>query len=154
MNKALVLHGPNLNLLGTREPDVYGATTLAEVNDALRQAAAAAGLTLEIVQSNHEGVIVDAIQQVGPHCLGIIINPGAFTHYSIAIRDALAAVAVPAIEVHVSNIYAREEFRAHSVIAPVAAGQITGLGTYGYLLALQALLARARHSAIQPRCEE
>lgn len=145
MNKVLVIHGPNLNLLGTREPDIYGATTLAEVDTELRRAAAAAGLAVEIIQSNHEGVIVDAIQQVGPQCLGIIINPGAFTHYSIAIRDALAAVTVPAIEVHVSNIYAREPFRAHSVITPVALGQIVGLGTHGYLLALQALLVRAEH---------
>ena len=129
----LVLNGPNLNLLGTREPDVYGTTSLADV---------VSGLATEHVQSNHEGHLVDTIQTLGPRSVGIIINPGALTHYSIALRDALAAVGTATIEVHLSNIHAREEFRHHSVVAPVVLGQIAGLGPDGYRLALQHLIAR------------
>jgi 3-dehydroquinate dehydratase II len=144
----LVLNGPNLNLLGSREPGVYGATTLAEIMDDLVACAHDADppLELEHVQSNHEGALVDAIQQLGPGSTGIIINPAAFTHYSIAVRDALAAVGVPTVEVHLSNIHAREEFRHHSVVAPVVLGQITGLGPDGYRLALQYLLSRRTFS--------
>jgi 3-dehydroquinate dehydratase II len=140
----LVLNGPNLNLLGSREPGVYGATTLEEiVNDLIACAGDAdPPLGLKHVQSNHEGAIVDAIQELGPGSAGIIINPAALTHYSIAVRDALAAVGVPTVEVHLSNIHAREEFRHHSVVAPVVLGQIAGLGPDGYRLALQYLIGR------------
>lgn len=136
----LVLHGPNLNLLGVREPGIYGSTTLAEINDQLRDAAVGVGVELEIVQSNFEGQLIDAIHQFGWEASGIIINPGAFTHYSIAIRDALAAVPAPAVEVHLSNTAAREEFRHHSVIAPVARGTLAGFGYRGYLMALRYLI--------------
>lgn len=144
----LVLNGPNLNLLGSREPSVYGATTLADIVADLVACARGADppLRLEHLQSNHEGVLVDAIQQLGPGSVGIIINPAALTHYSIAVRDALAAVSVPTVEVHLSNIHAREEFRHHSVIAPVVLGQIAGLGPDGYRLALQYLLGRRASS--------
>jgi 3-dehydroquinate dehydratase II len=140
----LVINGPNLNLLGTREPGVYGRTTLAEIAAELATVALSADppLRIEHVQSNHEGDLVDTIQTLGPGSTGIIINPGALTHYSIALRDALAAVGVATIEVHLSNIHAREEFRHHSVIAPVVLGQIAGLGPDGYRLALLHLIAR------------
>ena len=140
----LVLNGPNLNLLGTREPGVYGSTTLAEIVADLVIVAqnAVPPLRIEGIQSNHEGHLVDMIQTLGPRATGIIINPGALTHYSIALRDALAAVGTATIEVHLSNIHAREEFRHHSVIAPVVLGQIAGLGPDGYRLALQHLIAR------------
>jgi 3-dehydroquinate dehydratase-2 len=142
----LLLNGPNLNSLGTREPGVYGTTTLGQIVDELDAMARAADSRLEIrhVQSNHEGAIVDAIQALGPESAGIIINPAAFTHYSIAIRDALATVKVPIVEVHLSNVHAREEFRHKSVTAPVVTGQIVGLGPAGYRLALQFLLDRTR----------
>ena len=145
----LVLNGPNLNLLGTREPDVYGTMRLSDILDELDALAGGVNppLRIEHVQSNHEGVLVDAIQQFGPGSAGIIINPAALTHYSIAVRDALAAVGVPTIEVHLSNIHAREEFRHHSVVAPVVLGQIAGLGPDGYRLALQTLIARRRAPA-------
>jgi 3-dehydroquinate dehydratase-2 len=136
----LILHGPNLNLLGTREPGVYGATTLAEINARLEQVAAERGATLRILQSNHEGALVDAIHAAVGWADGILINPGALTHYSYALRDAIAAVGIPTIEVHLSNVYAREPFRHVSVIAPVCRGQISGLGPVGYVLGLIALL--------------
>jgi 3-dehydroquinate dehydratase-2 len=134
----LVLNGPNLNLLGTREPGHYGRITLAGIIETLESDAARAEPPLAIrhLQSNHEGVLVDAIQQDGPGAIGLIINPGALTHYSIALRDAIAGVGVPTVEVHISNIHAREEFRHHSFIAAVAKGQIAGLGATGYRLAL------------------
>lgn len=135
--KVLVLHGPNLNLLGSREPGIYGRTTLAEINSRLEQEGARLGLDVETLQSNHEGVLIDRLHEGGFQ--GVIINPGALTHYGYSLRDAIAACAVPVVEVHLSNIYAREEFRRHSVIAPVAGGQISGLGPRGYQLALEAL---------------
>lgn len=135
----LVIHGPNLNLLGKREPKVYGTVTLDEINQELARFAQTRGMQLRIIQSNHEGEIVDAIHQALGWADGIVINPGALTHYSYAIRDAIAAVDIPTIEVHLSNIHAREEFRHTSVIAPVVTGQIVGLGPRGYLLALEAL---------------
>jgi len=136
----LVIHGPNLNLLGMREPQIYGSLTLEEINRQLTEEAQASNVEIKIVQTNHEGVMVDAIQDAVGQFAGIIINPAAFTHYSIAVRDAIAAVDLPVIEVHLSNIYSREEFRHHSVIAPVVTGQISGLGFRGYLLALTAMI--------------
>lgn len=135
----LVIHGPNLNLLGKREPGIYGKVTLDEINSNLQDKAKNLGITLKFMQSNHEGIIVDAIQQADGQYSGIIINTAAFTHYSIAIRDALAAISVPAIEVHLSNIYKREQFRHHSVISAVVHGQISGFGADSYLLALEAV---------------
>lgn len=134
----LVLNGPNLNLLGTREPGIYGSTNLQDIVKGLENQAAIANppATILAIQSNHEGVLVDAIQQYGPSSAAIIINPGALSHYSIAIRDALSGVGTPTIEVHISNIHAREEFRHHSVISSVARGQVVGLGVDGYRLAL------------------
>lgn len=140
MTNILVLHGPNLNLLGTREPAVYGTTSLAEINRRLEEAAAAHGVTLRILQSNHEGELIDAIHAALGWADGILINAGALTHYSYALRDALAAAAIPAVEVHLSNVYAREAFRHTSVIAPVCLGQISGFGPRAYLLGLAALL--------------
>ena len=137
--KALVLHGPNLNMLGHREHDIYGTATLAEINSALNALAAELDMELRIVQSNHEGVLVDEIQGALDWADGIVINAGAYTHSSYAIRDAIAAVALPTVEVHMSQIYAREEFRHHSVIAPVCRGQISGFGKESYLLGLRAL---------------
>ena len=134
--KILVIHGPNLNLLGTREAGIYGHTTLADLNSQIHDLSRTLGMEDEVFQSNSEGAIVDAIQAREYDVL--IINPAAYTHTSIAIRDAIAAVGKPAIEVHISNIYKREEFRKESFIAGVATGQISGLGTEGYLLALRA----------------
>lgn len=143
--QVLVLHGPNLNLLGTREPEVYGATTLAQIDDDLRQIAQEAGVALESYQSNHEGALVDRIQAAGRDGTRfIIINPAAYTHTSVAIRDALAAVAVPFVEVHLSNIHKRESFRHHSYLSDLAVGVICGLGPTGYRLALQYALQSAQ----------
>jgi 3-dehydroquinate dehydratase-2 len=134
--KVTVINGPNLNLLGKRETDIYGSTSLEQINQELREEASRLGLEIEFFQSNSEGEIVDKIQTA--NCQLIILNPGAFTHYSLAIRDAIAAIDVPVIEVHLSNIYAREDFRHQSVIAPVAVGQVSGFGPQSYLLALRA----------------
>jgi 3-dehydroquinate dehydratase-2 len=134
----MVIHGPNLNLLGTREPEVYGSQTLADINALLETEAKALGLTLKATQSNSEGALVDAVQAAGKWANAIIINPGAYTHTSIALRDAIAGVKVPTIECHLSNVYAREEFRRHSYVSPVAAGVISGFGADSYRLALQA----------------
>ena len=142
--KLLVLHGPNLDLLGQREPEVYGHTTLAEIDARLRELAAQSGATLEAVQSNHEGALIDQIQAARGVCDGIIINPGGFTHTSVALRDALVASELPVIEVHLSNIYAREDFRRESLVTDVAIGSICGLGPIGYQLALEALLERLK----------
>ena len=136
MKKILVIHGPNLNLLGTREPEVYGRLTLAEINDRIKRRAKKSGMEAETFQSNFEGAIVEAIQKAAGTYDYIILNAAAYTHYSIAIRDAIAAVAVPVIEVHLSNIYSREDFRSHSVLAPVVRGQISGFGAGSYIAAL------------------
>ncbi len=140
--RILVLHGPNLNLLGTREPGVYGTTTLQGINQSLMALASELSLELRILQTNSEGAMVDAIQGAMADCQGILINPAAYTHTSVAIRDAIAAVALPAVEVHLSNVHAREPFRSHSYIAPVAVGQICGFGAESYLLGLRALAQR------------
>ena len=140
MKKILVIHGPNLDRLGTREPQIYGKTTLKEINAGLKKAAAKAIARLVIVQSNHEGEIVDLIGKAAVKFDGILINPAAYTHTSVAIRDALSASSVPAVEVHLSNIYSREEFRQKSLISPVAKGTILGFGPKSYYLGLEALL--------------
>lgn len=137
--RVLVIHGPNLNLLGTREPDVYGSVTLEEINRQLKERAGGLGIEIETFHSNHEGEIVDKIAQAGSSVDAIIINPAAYTHTSVAIRDAISAVALPTVEVHLSNIQAREEFRRTSLIAPVVTGQVAGFGADSYLLALQAV---------------
>ena len=139
MKKILIINGPNLNLLGTREPEVYGNLTLNEIESKLKALAQKLGVEIECFQSNHEGELVDKIGNAKNNFDGIIINPAAYTHTSVAIRDAIAAVNVPAIEVHISNIYSRENFRHNSFIAPVAIGQISGLGINVYLLALEYL---------------
>jgi 3-dehydroquinate dehydratase II len=142
--RILLLNGPNINLLGTREPHLYGATTLPDIDSAVATAAASATPPIEVesFQSNHEGHLIDRIQTSANSVSGIIINPGGFTHYSIALRDALAATGLPVVEVHLTNIHAREEFRHHSVIAPIAVGQIAGFAADGYLLALDYLIRR------------
>lgn len=142
----LVLHGPNLNLLGQREPGVYGSATLNDINQLLEQEALVLQVKVSIQQSNHEGVLVDAIHSMLGQYQGLLINAGAYTHTSVAIRDAIAAVNLPAVEVHLSNIYRREDFRHHSFIAPVAIGQISGFGSDSYRLGLQALVSHLKNN--------
>ena len=141
--RVLVVHGPNLNLLGRREPAIYGATTLAEIDEALRERAGELGVEILSYKSNSEGALIDWLQANAVGDCGLIINPGALTHYGLSLRDAIAALGLPTIEVHLSNIYAREVWRHHSVVAPVVRGQISGLGWRGYLLALEALVVDA-----------
>lgn len=147
MLSVLVLNGPNLNLLGTRQPEVYGTTTLADIEAACRARADSLGLGIECVQSNHEGVLIDTIHAAKGSHHGLVINAGAYTHTSIALRDAIASVELPAVEVHLSNIHAREPFRHLSYLAPVAIGQICGFGAQGYLFAIDALKTRLDETA-------
>ena len=141
MKKILVIHGPNLNLLGERQPHIYGRTSLPEINQRLNKLAKKLNTRLTIVQSNYEGKIVDLITRSKSKFHGILINPAAYTHTSVAIRDALSACGVPAVEVHLSNIYCREEFRRHSLVSPAVKGTIMGFGPKSYLLGLEALLS-------------
>jgi 3-dehydroquinate dehydratase-2 len=134
-----VLNGPNLNLLGEREPHIYGSATLGDLKSAVETRAAALGVAIDFRQSNHEGVLIDWIQEARGKAAGLIVNPGAYTHTSVAIHDALRGLTIPAIEVHLSNIHAREAFRRHSFVSPAATGVICGLGVHGYLAALDAL---------------
>ena len=141
MKKILVIHGPNLNLLGQREPDIYGKVTIDDINSDLKKRAKSNKVTLEIVQSNHEGEIVELIGKSAGKFAAILINPAAYTHTSVAIRDAISSVKVPTVEVHLSNIYAREEFRHTSLISAVAKGQICGFGKMSYVLGLEAAIS-------------
>ena len=155
MSRLLVLHGPNLNLLGTREPDVYGRVTLAEIDEALAEKAQAAGAELSSFQSNHEGAIVDRIQQARTDQVDfVLINPAAYTHTSVAIRDALAGVALPFIEIHLSNVHKREAFRHHSYFSDLAEAVICGLGWKGYLYALDFALERLAANPVEKSAEK
>lgn len=144
MARVLVLNGPNLNLLGTREPAIYGSTTLKDIEAMMLKRASEAGIAIDFFQSNHEGELVDRVQAANHNYDYIIFNAAAFTHYSIALRDAIGAIEVPVIEVHISNIHKREEFRHTSVLAPVALGQICGLGVESYLAALEAVIYKLK----------
>ncbi len=139
MKSILLLHGPNLNLLGTREPDVYGALTLAEIDARIQTAGAQIGLEVRSQQSNHEGTLIDSLHEARNWASGVIFNPGGYTHTSVALRDAIAAIGIPVVEVHLSNVYAREEFRHTSLISPVCKGKISGFGWHSYWLGLMAL---------------
>jgi len=151
-----VLNGPNLNLLGLREPAVYGSTTLADVEAEVRAAGERLGLSIVFRQSNHEGTLVDWLHEARGNAAGVVINPGAYTHTSIALHDAIKAVELPVMEVHISNIFARESFRHHSYVSPVAAGVLCGLGTHGYVLALEALarIVATRNAAPSTRTRD
>lgn len=141
-----VLNGPNLNMLGTREPGIYGGTTLGDIERQCKDSGKRLGLSVDFRQTNHEGVLVDWIQEAATAARGIVFNPGAYTHTSVALQDAIRAAGLPVIEVHISNIFAREDFRHHSYVSPVAAGVICGLGPLGYVLALEALKPLAEAS--------
>jgi 3-dehydroquinate dehydratase II len=143
-NRILVLHGPNLNMTGFREPDVYGKKPLEEIDADLRNAAERLNVELRVLQSNSEGVLIDTIQEHRQWAEGIVVNPGGLTHTSVSLRDALVSVRLPVVEVHLSNVHAREEFRRHSMIAPITVGQIVGFGPHGYLLGLTALVEMHR----------
>jgi 3-dehydroquinate dehydratase-2 len=140
MISVLVLHGPNLNLLGTREPDIYGNMALDEINKRLIEMGQELGVDVRCLQSNHEGALIHALHEARETCSGVIFNPGGYTHTSVALRDAVSAIGIPVIEVHMSNVYAREEFRHVSLISGVCAGKIVGLGWHSYTLGLQALV--------------
>jgi len=147
--KILVVHGPNLNLLGKREPHIYGNVTLDEINGRLKALAAELGVEVSFFQSNHEGELVQKVQDSMGECQAMVINPGAYTHTSVALRDAIASTGILTVEVHLSNIYRREEFRQHSYISGVAAGQITGFGPESYLLGLRAAIQAVRAASVQ-----
>ena len=141
-DRVLVINGPNLNMLGTRQPEIYGSTSLSDIERMLTDMASKSGLPVDLtfIQSNHEGELIDAIQRQGPEVAAIIINPGGLTHTSVALRDALSGIGKPVVEVHLSNIHAREAFRHHSYIAPIAVGQIAGFGAASYVMALRYLI--------------
>ncbi len=140
MTTLLILHGPNLNLLGTREPEIYGTLTLDDINQRLKEAASAHGVDVYSIQSNHEGALIDALQEAANKADGVIFNPAGYTHTSVALRDTVAGINIPVVEVHLSNVYAREEFRHKSLLSAVCAGKISGFGWMSYKLALEALV--------------